>query len=48
MTWYVVVAFIGGLCGAYFGALKLNQNVLRILLALVLMMAAFKLIFTAA
>jgi uncharacterized membrane protein YfcA len=23
---YVAVAFVGGLCGAYFGSLKLNQN----------------------
>jgi len=48
MIGYVVVAFSGGLCGAYFGAMKFNQNVLRILLALVLILAAYKLIFTAA
>ena len=48
MIGYVAVAFAGGLCGAYFGAMKFNQNVLRILLAGVLMMAAYKLIFTAA
>ena len=48
MIGYVVVAFAGGLCGAYFGAMKFNQNVLRILLALVLILASYKLIFTAA
>jgi uncharacterized membrane protein YfcA len=46
MIGYVVVAFAGGLCGAYFGAMKFNQNILRILLALVLILAAYKLIFT--
>ncbi len=45
---YVAVAFVGGLCGAYFGAIKFNQNILKILLAIVLMMAAYKLIFTTA
>lgn len=48
MIGYVAVAFAGGLCGAYFGAMKFNQNVLRILLALVLIFASYKLIFTAA
>jgi uncharacterized membrane protein YfcA len=48
MIGYVTVAFAGGLCGAYFGAMKFNQNVLRILLALVLILASYKLIFTAA
>lgn len=48
MIGYVAVAFAGGLCGAYFGAMKFNQNVLRILLALVLALASYKLIFTAA
>ena len=46
MIGYVAVAFAGGLCGAYFGAMKFNQNVLRILLALVLILASYKLIFT--
>lgn len=46
MIAYVGVAFAGGICGAYFGAMKFNQNVLRILLALVLMFASYKLIFT--
>jgi uncharacterized membrane protein YfcA len=48
MMGYVAVAFVGGFCGAYFGAMKFNQNVLRILLALVLVLASYKLIFTAA
>jgi len=45
---YAAVAFAGGFCGAYFGAMKFNQNVLKILLAIVLVLAAYKLIFTAA
>ncbi len=48
MLGYVAVAFVGGFCGAYFGALKFNQNVLRIILAIVLALASYKLIFTAA
>jgi uncharacterized protein len=48
MMGYVGVAFVGGLLGAWLGAMKLNQQGLRILLALVLMLAAYKLIFTAA
>ncbi|MBC7758085.1 MAG: sulfite exporter TauE/SafE family protein [Phormidesmis sp. FL-bin-119] len=46
MLTYVAVAFAGGLCGAYFGALKFNQNILKNTLALVLMLAGWKLIFT--
>jgi uncharacterized membrane protein YfcA len=46
MVSYVALAFAGGLCGAYLGALKFNQNVLKNTLALVLMMAGWKLIFT--
>ena len=45
---YVATAFAGGICGAYFGSLKLNQNVLKYLLAVVLMVAAYKLLFTTA
>ncbi len=48
MIWYVVIAFAGGILGAYFGALKFNQLVLKYSLAFVLMMAAYKLLFTAA
>jgi len=44
MATYTIVAFIGGLCGAYLGALKFNQNVLKMLLAVVLLIASYKLI----
>ncbi|MES1213898.1 MAG: sulfite exporter TauE/SafE family protein, partial [Bacteroidota bacterium] len=43
---YVGIAFTGGLCGAYFGSLKFNQNILKYVLAVVLMLAAYKLLFT--
>ena len=46
MVTYVGVAFAGGLCGAYLGALKFNQNILKNTLAVVLMLAGWKLIFT--
>jgi uncharacterized membrane protein YfcA len=45
---YVVLAFTGGLCGAYLGSLKFNHTVLKYVLAVVLMMAAWKLLFTQA
>ena len=45
---YVAIAFAGGLCGAYFGSLKFNQNILKYVLAIVLMLAAYKLFFTTA
>ena len=45
---YVIIAFAGGLCGAYFGALKFKQPVLKNLLAIVLMFAVYKLLFTKA
>lgn len=43
---YVAVAFAGGLFGAYFGALKFKQSVLKNVLAAVLILAAYKLLFT--
>jgi uncharacterized membrane protein YfcA len=43
---YVAVAFAGGICGAYFGSLKFRQDILKYLLAMVLIVAAYKLIFT--
>jgi uncharacterized membrane protein YfcA len=46
MYGYVAVAFIGGLCGAFFGALKFKHTVLKNMLAIVLMLAAYKLLFT--
>lgn len=45
---YVVIAFIGGLCGAYFGALKFRQSILKNVLATVLLLAVYKLLFTSA
>ena len=48
MIAYIVVAFIGGLLGAYFGAKKFNQNVLKYVLATVLLLASYKLLFTTA
>jgi uncharacterized membrane protein YfcA len=46
MISYVAVAFAGGIAGAYFGALRFRQDILKYLLALVLMMASYKLLFT--
>jgi uncharacterized membrane protein YfcA len=48
MIAYVVVAFSGSLFGAYFGALKFNQQILKYLLAFVLLLASYKLLFTGA
>lgn len=48
MVAYVVVAFAGGIGGAYFGAMKFGQNILKYLLAIVLILAAYKLLFTTA
>jgi uncharacterized membrane protein YfcA len=45
---YVAVAFVGGICGAYFGSLRFRQNVLQYLLAVVLIVASYKLLFTSA
>lgn len=43
---YVAIAFIAGLFGAYFGSLKFKQTILKYVLAIVLMLAAYKLLFT--
>ncbi|MEJ7586710.1 MAG: sulfite exporter TauE/SafE family protein [Ferruginibacter sp.] len=48
MAWYVAVAFAGGLCGAYFGALRFKQTILKNILAVVLILAACKLLLTQA
>ncbi len=48
MYMYVAIAFVGGLLGAYFGSLRFKQTILKYVLALVLMMAAYKLLFTTA
>lgn len=45
MYLYVLIAFTGGLAGAYFGSVKLKQVVLKYLLATVLLIAAVKLLF---
>ncbi len=46
MYLYVVIAFAGGLAGAYFGSVKLKQSVLKYMLAIVLLIAAVKLLVT--
>ena len=43
---YVAVAFVGGLCGAYYGSLRFRHTVLQYMLAVVLMAATYKLLFT--
>jgi uncharacterized protein len=48
MYMYVAIAFVGGICGAYFGSLKFKQIILKYMLAGVLMLAAYKLLFTTA
>ena len=45
---YVAIAFVGGICGAYFGSLKFKHNILQYLLAIVLIVASYKLLFTSA
>jgi uncharacterized membrane protein YfcA len=45
---YVAVAFAGGLLGAYFGSLRFKPAMLKYLLAIVLIVAAYKLLFTGA
>lgn len=46
MVYLVAVAFVGGLCGSYFGALRFPQTTLKYVLAFVLALAAYKLLFT--
>jgi uncharacterized membrane protein YfcA len=48
MITFTAIAFAGGLLGAYFGALKFNQTILKYVLGCVLLIASFKLLFTAA
>lgn len=43
MVAYVAIAFCGGLLGSYFGAMRFPQKTIKLLLALVLAVAAFKL-----
>src|SRR5438876_802180 len=44
----VPMAYVGGICGAYFGSLKFTSNILKYVLAAVLSVAAYKLLFTQA
>ena len=46
IIWMIVVAFAGGLAGSYMGAMKFESSNLKKLLAIVLLMAAIKLLFT--
>jgi len=46
MLWFVGVAFVGGLCGAYLGSFKFPQTAIKNLLACVLAVAAYKLLFS--
>lgn len=48
MFLYVAVAFVGGIAGAYFGSLKFPQTALKYVLAIVLALACYKLLFTTA
>jgi len=48
MAFYIITAFTGGILGAYLGAGKLHQNILKYILATVLTIASYKLLFTAA
>ncbi len=43
---YIFISFIGGVTGSYFGALKFRQNILKNILASILFLAAFKLLYT--
>jgi uncharacterized membrane protein YfcA len=43
---FIAVAFVGGLIGAWMGSLRLNQQVLKITLAIVLLLASIKLLVT--
>jgi uncharacterized membrane protein YfcA len=46
MVLYVAIAFVGGLCGAYFGSIRFPQTVLKKILGFVLLLASYKLLFT--
>lgn len=48
MYLFVVFAFVGGMLGAYFGAMRFQQKGLKNILALVLLLAVYKLLFTQA
>lgn len=46
MFLFVAIAFAGGIGGAYFGSIRFNQGVLKNVLAMVLLLASFKLLLT--
>lgn len=46
MAGYVLFAFAGGLLGAYLGAIRFKQSLLKNILAIILLLAAAKLIFS--
>ena len=46
IIWLIVVAFAGGMAGAYLGAKKFDTSYLKKLLAVVLLLASVKLLFT--
>lgn len=46
MAWMIVIAFSGGLLGSYLGSMKVGNKVLRQTLAVVLLVASVKLLFT--
>lgn len=46
MYGYVGIAFVGGIGGAYFGAMKFKQSGMQKILAIVLAVASYKLLFT--
>ena len=46
MAAFVGMAFAGGSLGAWFGARRFNQHILKYLLAVVLLMASIKLLLT--
>lgn len=48
MWLYIGIAFVGGLLGSYLGSKKLNQDALKYVLATVLLVASYKLLFTTA
>ena len=48
MIAYVAIAFTGGLLGSYFGSLRFRQDLLKYILAAVLLLASVKLLFTKA
>lgn len=48
MYTYVAIAFAGGVAGAYYGSLKFRPGILKYLLSVVLIVAAYKLLFTTA